>query len=505
MSSTPPPVNNKPARKKRALFRLLAILLGLVPLLIFELILRGIGVGKPEQYNDPFVGFDKVQPLFVLNENEQQYEVAQPRRTFFRNDTFAARKGANEYRIFVLGGSTVQGRPWGIETSFTSWLELSLNAASPETHWQVVNCGGISYASYRLTLILKEVLQYEPDLIILCTGHNEFLEDRTYKHIKNAPEILTWSQRRLSRFRTYNLMRSGIIQLLEGESIAAEEPKLSSEVDARLDWKGEYAKYHHDDEWHRGVMQHFDASVRGMISLCQDAEVPIILVAPVSNLEWAPFKSEHKPGLTPTEIQKVDQVLQGARKHWPPPPGLEPEELQRRELAAHEAYQRAIAIDERFAKLHFEQGHCYSSFGAYNEAKQAFLRAQDEDVVPLRMLEPMRDQLHVIASETNTPFLDAQNLFEQLSPNGIPGENLFVDHVHPTVEGHQKIARALLDVLVEEDLLTLSTDWDTKREQAYEQHLRRLPDDYYAKGEEHRKAVQRWGHGQSDQTRANGE
>ena len=29
-------------------------------------------------------------------------------------------------------------------------LELSLRAARPEREWDVINCGGVSYASYRL-------------------------------------------------------------------------------------------------------------------------------------------------------------------------------------------------------------------------------------------------------------------------------------------------------------------------------------------------------------------
>ena len=97
-----------------------------------------------------------------------------------------ANKSRDEFRIFCLGGSTVQGRPYANETSFTTWLELSLQAADPRRQWQVVNCGGVSYASYRLLPIMKETLQYEPDLYIIYTGQNEFLEERTYGEIVDA-------------------------------------------------------------------------------------------------------------------------------------------------------------------------------------------------------------------------------------------------------------------------------------------------------------------------------
>ena len=64
----------------------------------------------------------------------------------------------------MLGGSTVQGRPFSIETAFSTWLELSLTAADPSRIWQVVNCGGVSYASYRLAPIVDESSCYKPDL-----------------------------------------------------------------------------------------------------------------------------------------------------------------------------------------------------------------------------------------------------------------------------------------------------------------------------------------------------
>ena len=102
---------------KRILFRAVAIALGLAPLLICELALRGLGLGKPQDANDPFVGFSDIHPLFVLNEESGRYEIPKARQTHFQPESFAAKKKVDEFRIFVLGGSTVQGRPWSIESS----------------------------------------------------------------------------------------------------------------------------------------------------------------------------------------------------------------------------------------------------------------------------------------------------------------------------------------------------------------------------------------------------
>src|SRR5437870_1583498 len=131
---------------KSLLFRAIAIGLSLVPLLAGELALRAFGIGKPTDFNDPFVGFSDIHPLFVLNEQAGRYEIPKSRQTHFQPDSFSAEKPADEFRIFVLGGSTVQGRPWSIETSFTTWLKLHLDATDPTHRYEVVYCGGVSYA-----------------------------------------------------------------------------------------------------------------------------------------------------------------------------------------------------------------------------------------------------------------------------------------------------------------------------------------------------------------------
>ena len=54
---------------KGMLFRVAAVLLGLLPLIACEATLRLLGLGKPTDFNDPFVGFSDIHPLFVLNED----------------------------------------------------------------------------------------------------------------------------------------------------------------------------------------------------------------------------------------------------------------------------------------------------------------------------------------------------------------------------------------------------------------------------------------------------
>ena len=195
-------------RCRELLFRVLAIGIGLAPLAACEAILRALDLGRPCAGDDPFVGFSSTRPLFELSQDGTRYEISRAHEKFFRRDGFAAVKPPDEFRIFCLGGSTVQGRPFSIETSFTTWLELSLRAAEPGRRWRVVNCGGVSYATYREASIVEEVLRHQPDLFILCTGHNEFLEDRSYAHLKRAPAIVPRAVEQAPRLRTFGLVAS---------------------------------------------------------------------------------------------------------------------------------------------------------------------------------------------------------------------------------------------------------------------------------------------------------
>ena len=82
-----------------------------------------------------------------------------------------------------MGGSTTYGRPYFDNVSFCGWLRAYLQAADPTRNWEVINAGGVSYASYRVAILMEELVEYDPDLFIVYSGHNEFLERRTYPQI----------------------------------------------------------------------------------------------------------------------------------------------------------------------------------------------------------------------------------------------------------------------------------------------------------------------------------
>ena len=255
--------------------------------LLLELSLALAGVQPLYLTEDPFVGFQPGAKLFVPDGEVMRTNSV--KLCFFNPQSFPVKKGPDTYRIFCLGGSTTFGHPYDYRTSFGHWLQTRLEDADPDRTWEVINCGGISYASYRECLLMQELIRYEPDLFVICTGHNEFLEERTY------PAARGWIAAAgavAARTRTGAVLTS----LVRGSG-SRRKPKaklLKAEVDTILDNSVGPAVYHRDERLQRQVAEHFRLSLERMAAIARSAGSRVIFVKPPANLRsFTPFKSEH--------------------------------------------------------------------------------------------------------------------------------------------------------------------------------------------------------------------
>jgi len=467
-----------------------AVALGLSVFVLSEGICVLFDWGRPAEFDDPFVIFSAIHPLFTLNRDTGRYEIARSRRPFFAAETFPAHKSSGTLRLFCLGGSTVQGRPFSKQTAFTTWLQLSLTTADPGRHWEVVNCGGISYASYRLVPILKECLQYEPDVFIICTGHNEFLEDRTYAAVKQASPAHRIVQETVGRMRTYQVLRSAVLTAARRgpRTNPPNIPLLKDDVDALLDYRNGLEAYHRDDRWRANVIDHFAFNLRRMISLARGHSIPVILIRPPSNLrDSPPFKSQHRDGLTAAQLAEWRRLFRQARSHFK-------DDLAR----SIELLERAARLDERYAAVWYELGRCYEARGCYTDARRAFVKSRDEDICPLRIVTPMERIIGTIAAETGTPLVDAAALLERQTSTGILGGRLLADHVHPSIRGHQIIADALTAMMIQQGWVRPTAGWQDRRTKVYRAHFQSLEAIYFARGRRELKNLDAWAHGRAE-------
>ncbi len=450
-----PPAKERLPLWKKLLFSLLATVLffGAV-----ELILAGAGVEPVLYDDDPYVGFSSTVDHFVASEDggRRVMETARNKLRLFNTQSFAADKPQDVTRVFCVGGSTTYGRPYGDATSFCGWLRELLSAAQPNQRFEVVNAGGISYASYRVALLMEELTSYEPDLFIVYSGHNEFLERRTYGDLLDSSWAVRGGVRRrlaalASRTRIFTAARQALDSGRDSADDRQEKILLDDEVRTLLDASVGPDAYHRDETWRDQVLHHYRFSLARMADIARAAGAGVVFVQPASNLRHSsPFKSEPRDGLTEAEAQRWQELYDGA----------EEEHAGGRFAAALTSLDEAAAIDDRHAHLHYLRGRVLDALGRTAEAKVAFERARDEDVCPLRALGSIRAIVDEVAAERGVPVVDFVNLVERLSPDGVPGEEVFLDHVHPTVEGNRQLALALFETLQSQGFVKPDSSWD---------------------------------------------
>ena len=365
----------------------------------------------------------------------------------------------------------------------SAWLKLRLQAGDPDTPFEVVNCGGVSYASYRVSRILDEVLTHQPDAIVIYTGHNEFLEEREY-----GPDLAWnrhWIDRVATKFRTVTWLKSKL------QPASPSRPVMSSEVDARLDRIGGLERYHRDPEWRGGVEQHFAIALERMVMTVRRAGVPLVMCVPASDLvDTPPFKVENRWPADTSQREAFDQQWAIATAEGPPAERLA-------------ALQQCLKLDPQHAGAHYGAGLLYYQRGDQQAARTHLTAARDFDVCPLRATSPIVRSVIDIADRYQVPIVRSDQLLDRRDvdgsarPDGICDPGYFVDHVHPTVAGHQAIAAEIARHLQRLEFFAVDDGAEERYRSLARTHLAGLGEDYYARGNQRLEGLRRWASGRA--------
>ncbi|MEO6097908.1 MAG: tetratricopeptide repeat protein [Fibrobacteria bacterium] len=426
----------------------LAILAPATFLALLEAIFALAGVQPIFLTEDPLVGFTGLQPLFVEAPAESgAFLRTNPAKlNHFNFQSFPRMKPAGAYRIFAVGGSTTYGHPWRDPVSYCGWLRELLPAADSSRAWEVINAGGISYASYREAKLIEEIARYQPDLILVYSGHNEFLEERTYRKVAAIPGPLRAFSSLLDHTRTFTVMRRALRRAKPGstaESPAKDDrPSLSPEVDEVLARTIGPETYVRDDSLRAGVLEHYRISLERMAALAKSAGARVLfLTTPANERDCTPFKSESTPGIRPEDRAAVTLALGVADSL----------ETAGRHAELSVMLDSIVLRDPRNADLLYRAGKAAMAAGRYAEAKRLLVRALEEDVCPLRALPTMRDIVRDVAQRTGSELLDVTASLEQKTRarlgHDILGEPEFVDHVHLSIDEYRAIAMQVIGKL----------------------------------------------------------
>ncbi len=427
---------------KKGLFALVAFL-GFFALLEAALGLAGF---QPALYEeDPYVGFASNIPLYVERPGGWM-ETAPNKLQAFNRQRFRRLKPRGVRRIFSVGGSTTYGRPYEDEGSFSAFLRALLPLADPSREWEVINAGGVSYASYRVAKLMEELVDYEPDLFVVYSGHNEFLERRTYADLIETAPLVADAGGLLSRTRIYS---AGARLLRPPAAPAADRRRevLETEVDAILDHSVGPEDYSRDDRWRRQVLAHYRYNLDRMVNVARSVGAEILFVVPASNLaDCSPFKSEPNGGLSAEDRERFEQFRAQARRT--------PDAAGRLELL-----DAAAQLAPRAAAVEYERGRALQALGRAEEAVKAYRKAIDEDVCPLRAPSEVAEILREVAHGRDVPLVDFAATVGRLSRDGIADKEYFLDHVHLTLAGYRLLALDVVEALKREGIVGSSEAW----------------------------------------------
>ncbi len=335
------------------------------------------------------------------------------------NDLLLVHKPANGFRVFVLGESTTNGFPYGYNGTFSRVIQDALRDVLPRDSVEVVNLGIAAVNSYALWDQTGEILDQHPDAVMIYVGHNEYYGTlgvgSTVRAVGSPALIRTYL--RLQRLKIFLLARDVAVKLTRALSRHAVQDTAADlmeymvrDPDIPLD----------GTLYRRGVAQ-FTDNLRAMLRRFAAARIPVFIGSLTSNLrDQPPFRSLRTAAYPPAD-------------------------------SVYRAAQAALARGDTVT------------------ARRLFVLARDLDGLRFRAPSEFNRIIQAAAGEFGAHYVPVTEDFAAASPGGIPGKDLFWEHVHPTQAGTVLMARAYFDALRATGFLGRAADTTRlKSWQAYE-------------------------------------
>jgi len=316
-------------------------------------------------------------------------------------DLFDIEKKTNSFRVFIVGGSSAAGYPFSPSGSFAKYISKRLELLYPDRTIEVINTAMSAINSYTLRDLFQGILEEHPDVILIYAGHNEYygaLGTGSMESLGSSRSVVNFMLS-LNKYKTTQLLRNFIKSSMK---IFSGDEKTSGTLMSRM--AEDQLIELNSDVYNRGVDQ-FEGNLKDMFEMANESGVPIIISNLTSNLK------DQKPFVS---IEDGDDP------------------------SADEIYNKGTSALAR---------------GLNNDARNQFYRAKDLDALRFRAPRDINNIIELSAYKYNYPVVDADSVFNELSPNGIVGSNLMTDHLHPTIEGYQILGKLFFQEMVRNNLL----------------------------------------------------
>lgn len=413
-----------------ALRLMASVLIALVFLGMLELGLRIFGIG----FNpSPMIPYDWNGRRAFCDNNRFPWRFFSPAISRdFNPFIFMDKKPSNAYRIFILGSSAAQGVP-DSAFAFGRILEVMLRETFPRIKFEVINTALTAVNSHAVLLVARECVKHQADLLIVYMGNNEIVGPYGLGTVFNP----FYSSLALIRFdialKTLRL-RQLLGRLVQASDLKKNIPQVWRGMEMFLE-----RQIRADDPHLKFVYQHFKKNLEDIRQTAIEHKAAIIFCTVATNLkDCPPFASLHSEDLAVERRQEWDDLYRRGTE----------QETAVEYVNALKFYRSALGIDGGHADLHFRLGRCQWGLGDYENARRSFLNARELDTLRFRADGEIERLIRKTAAghEAKSVYLsDVEKVFADESAHGIPGEELFWDHVHMNFSGNYLAARTLFD------------------------------------------------------------
>jgi lysophospholipase L1-like esterase len=396
--------NNSPKGKKLLLFKVFAFLLPLLLLVLLEIGLRVFNYGHNTSL---FVKSVQDDRYMVMNYYaSEKYFSDTLNATKGSRELFAINKAPNTVRIFVLGESTTVGYPYFHNGSFHRWLLYRLMQMYPGKNFEIINLSLTAVNSYTVLDFGKQLPQYQPNAVLIYTGHNEYYGAMGVGSTSSvgSNRFMVQTLLKLRELKTVQLLNRIIKKVggvFSGSKIDDRETLMK-----RMAAKQEIP--YQSADFKAGINQY----EQNMTELCQilsDNKIPVFLSNVVSNeKDLPPFVSASGPQ-SASNYYKVGQQA-------------------------------------------YEQAH-------YDTAKQYFDKARELDELRFRAPDEINTIIESLAAKfPDVHLVDTKKAFEQYSPHNIIGKETILEHVHPNLYGYSIMSEAFYQAIQQQHLIADEPD-----------------------------------------------
>ncbi|MCZ7587077.1 MAG: SGNH/GDSL hydrolase family protein [Deltaproteobacteria bacterium] len=274
----------------------------------------------------------------------------------------------------------------------------------PSRRFEIINAAAGGQNATRVRAIVEQLVHYDPDAVLVMSGNNEgYVAATTF----NEP---------LYQWVVYRALKKTLLR----------EPELS-----------ERSYFSPQDPDTLKIERNFQNQITRMVELCRKSNVrPIVATLPI-NLRYDNTGVDTNG--VPLPVPTDDPFLIAGDR-----------------LRVAGDCENALADysqSRHTAAAAFRMARCLEELERFDEAR-SFYKVYVQNN-PLNRIRPSFNEfIRTFAAARNITLIDLERALERRSEHGLPSLNLFHDYCHMTWRGYRMVAEEIVDVLIEQRIVT---------------------------------------------------